>query len=973
MTRFTRPLGLGLILALGTLAWSQLKPLDHSVYDSWKSIQGRSISGDGSWGAWSITPQEGDALTEVKSLSGGKTFSIERGSGLRFTEDSAFLLATQVPKFAEARDARRARKPANEQPKNALVILNLKSGEQTVIEKVSSWSLAQKGSGWIMYRLDTGTPAAGGTGGPGGGRPGGRPGGAPPAGGPGNDDFGLDFLDQNAPAQTAPAQEPAKTEEGKKKSDHAVGSQYILRELATGKEVKIEDVASFTWNEDGKKALVVLSTKDGKGDGLFLYEFGSGEPQKTPILTGMGRYPRVVFNETASQVAFYTDRDSYSEKTPEPTLYLWDGKEAKALVKPGDTRVDKDSRIVTGTLSFSKSGNFLNIAVQPKPVPEPPAVHEEDKVNVDVWHWQDPQLQLVQLRTAAADRNRSFSARLNLKSNSLVVLEDKNLRNVQVPGEGDPAVGLALDTLPYQKSGSWTETKIDVYLVDLATGTKRLIEEGLLGLAFLSPDGTWLIVVDEKTKVITAVRTSTGEEKVISKGLPELFNVESDVPALPAPYGFGGFTKDDHLVIYDRWDGWLVDLKGQKDPVCFTRGMGRGTETEYRILNINSDSPWLDTKGTVYFTRAEQRTKEENYALGDFTGRTSPKTLIDGPMVVTGLQKAQNADKILYTKQTFSVFPDVWVSDLSFKQETKLSDANPQQKEYLWGTSELVNFYSNDGAKLDGILIKPGGFDPSKQYPMVVYFYERESDRLHRYTPPAPSASTINPTFFASNGYVVFIPDIPYKEGYPGESAVNAILPGTHKVLGMGFVDPKRVGLQGQSWGGYQTAYLITETNMFAAAGAGAAVSNMTSAYGGIRYGSGLVRQFQYEVGQSRIGKSLWEAPLRYLENSPLFYADKIRTPLLMMNNDQDGAVPWTEGIQLFAALRRLEQPVWMLVYNGEDHNIIQRKNRKDFTIRQSQFFDHYLKGAPMPVWMSSGIPAVDKGRTMGLEIPAKP
>lgn len=973
MTRFTRPLGLGLILALGTLAWSQLKPLDHSVYDSWKSIQGRTISGDGSWGAWSITPQEGDALTEVKSLSGGKSFTIERGSGLRFTENSAFLLATQAPKFEEAKEARRARKPANEQPKNSLVILNLKSGEQTVIEKVSSWSLASKGSGWIMYRLDTGAPAAGApAGGPGGGR---RPGGAPPAGrgaNPGDEDLDFDFLDQ-ASQQTPPRQEPAAPEPGKKRSEHSVGSQYVLRELATGKEVKVEDVSSFTWNEDGTKALIVLSTKEGKEDGLYLYEFGGTEPKKTSILTGLGRYPRAVFNENSSQVAFYTDRDSYSEKTPEPTLYLWDGKESKALIKPGDSRIDKDSRIVTGSLSFSKTSNFLNISVQPKPAPEPPAVHEEDRVNLDVWHWQDPQLQLVQLRTAAAERNRSFSARLNLKNGSLVQLENQNLRSVQVPNEGDPTVGLAIDNLPYQKSSSWTESKIDVYLVDLATGTKRQIEEGLLGSAFLSPDGTWLLIVDRKNKLISVVRTATGEERVISKGLPELFNAESDTPALAGPYGFGGFTKDDHLVIYDRWDGWLVDLKGQKEPICFTRGMGRATSTEYRILNINSESPWLETTGPVYFTRTEDRTKEENYGIGDFSGRTSPRTLIDGPMVVTGLQKAQNSDRILYTKQTFSVFPDVWVSDLSFKQETKLSDANPQQKEYLWGSSELVNFYSNDGAELDGVLIKPGGFDPSKRYPMVVYFYEKESARLHRYSTPAPSASTINPAYFASNGYVVFIPDIPYKEGYPGESAVNAILPGTHKVLSMGFVDPKRVGLQGQSWGGYQTAYLITETNMFAAAGAGAAVTNMTSAYGGIRYGSGLVRQFQYEVGQSRIGKSLWEAPLRYLENSPLFYADKIKTPLLLMNNDQDGAVPWTEGIQLFAALRRLEQPVWMLVYNGEDHNIVQRKNRKDFTIRLSQFFDHYLKGAPMPVWMATGVPAVDKGRTMGLEIPGKP
>mgnify|MGYP000876570404 FL=1 len=198
---------------------------------------------------------------------------------------------------------------------------------------------------------------------------------------------------------------------------------------------------------------------------------------------------------------------------------------------------------------------------------------------------------------------------------------------------------------------------------------------------------------------------------------------------------------------------------------------------------------------------------------------------------------------------------------------------------------------------------------------------------------------------------------------------MSAIIPGVHKILSMGFVDKDRMGIQGQSWGGYQVAYMVTETNMFRAAGAGAPVSNMFSAYGGIRWGSGLVRQMQYEHGQSRIDGTIWDKPLRYLENSPIFFVDKVQTPLLIMSNDKDGAVPWYQGIELFTALRRLEKPAWLLVYNNEDHNLVQRKNRKDLSIRLSQFFDHYLKGAPMPVWMAEGVPAVNKGRTMGTEI----
>ncbi|MDX5480213.1 MAG: prolyl oligopeptidase family serine peptidase, partial [Hymenobacteraceae bacterium] len=286
--------------------------------------------------------------------------------------------------------------------------------------------------------------------------------------------------------------------------------------------------------------------------------------------------------------------------------------------------------------------------------------------------------------------------------------------------------------------------------------------------------------------------------------------------------------------------------------------------------------------------------------------------------------------------------------------------------EYRWGTVELEDWTSTDGEQLQGLLYKPENIDPKKKYPMMVYFYERSSDGMHNHRVPAPSASVINIPLFVSNDYLVFVPDIVYKDGYPGESAMDCIIPGVQMLVAQGFVDDKNMALQGQSWGGYQIAYMITRTNMFKAAMAGAPVSNMTSAYGGIRWGTGLSRQFQYERTQSRIGGTLWEKPMQFIENSPLFFADRVKTPLLIMHNDQDGAVPWYQGIEYFMALRRLNKPVWMLVYNGEDHNLVQRKNRKDLSVRMSQFFDHHLKGAPAPVWMEQGVPSVVKGKDYG-------
>ena len=254
---------------------------------------------------------------------------------------------------------------------------------------------------------------------------------------------------------------------------------------------------------------------------------------------------------------------------------------------------------------------------------------------------------------------------------------------------------------------------------------------------------------------------------------------------------------------------------------------------------------------------------------------------------------------------------------------------------------------------------------------MLVYFYERSSETLHSHPIPSPSRSTINIPYFVSNDYVVFVPDIVYTTGYPGQNAFDAIVSGSQAMINKGFINPKAVGIQGQSWGGYQVGYLVTRTNMFAAAGAGALVSNMTSAYGGIRWESGMSRMFQYEKTQSRIGGTLWEKPFQYIENSPVFFATKVETPLFMMHNDNDGAVPWYQGIEYFTALRRLNKPVWMVNYNGDAHNLRGEYwgNRVDLSIRLAQFFDHYLKGAPMPKWMKDGIPAINKGKDFGYEV----
>ena len=377
----------------------------------------------------------------------------------------------------------------------------------------------------------------------------------------------------------------------------------------------------------------------------------------------------------------------------------------------------------------------------------------------------------------------------------------------------------------------------------------------------------------------------------------------------------------------------------------------------------------------VYLSSFNRKTRQTGFYMIDITKKKYKTVkLAEGPFTYSiksislsneypGLAEIGKSNKpprkrsvpvYIYTKENFQNSPNVYITKDLFRTETKITETNPQQKEYNWGSVEMVSWYTADSIKAEGLLFKPENFNPSKKYPLMVYFYEKYSDDLYRYREPAPSRSIVNIPYFVSNEYIVFVPDIYYTDGHPGQCAMRSIMPGVDMLCENPWINSEKMAIQGQSWGGYQVAYMITQTDRFAAAGAGAPVSNMTSAYGGIRWGSGVTRQMQYEQGQSRIGKNLWDGFDLYYENSPLFFAPNVKTPVLIMHNDKDTAVPWYQGIEYFAALRRLGKQAWMLQYKGEDHNLRLRHNCKDLSEKLSEFFDYYLKDAPCPDWMKN-------------------
>ncbi len=922
------------------------RPLSHEVYDQWKRVSGESISNDGKWVVYSVEPQEGDAHLVFYNTESLKYDTIPRGMNAKISESSDYVVCSIKPFFAEVKKLKIAKKKEDDLPKDSLGIVVLSSMKLTKIARVKSFKLPEKGSGWVAYQLEKEIPDTTKKG------------------------------KRNVEKKNDDA-DPADEETTKKEER---GTTVVLRNLSTGKEYSFAFGSDYTFSKNGKRFIVATTGNDSTiKAGVITLNTGKAFTDTSrsyvdTLAAGKGKFKNVVCDEAGTQVAYVADRDTTKAKQRYYALYYWSEnlKTAELLADTLTQGLPKKWLISeNGKLSFSKDGKKLFLGTAPIPMPEDTTMNDEETARLDVWNWQDPLLQPQQLKNLDAEKKRSYTAVVNLKNRKFAQLATVAIPNVSVGLDGNADVAVGSTDVPYRQLMSWDATYHDVYVIEPTTGEARKLVEKTKGNPTLSPSAQYVIWYAEEDSCWRAYSLKKEETINLSASIPyPVWNELNDVPDDPNPYGLLGWTKDDKDVfIYDRHDIWRIDPEGNKSPESLTRGVGRKEQLRFRYIRLDPEEKFLNPDAQILLDAFSYIDKSSGFYTMKLNGAEGPRKIVMQPYDYSDPKKAGHAEKLILTRSNFRECPDLYVTDMTMAKLDRISDINPQQKEYLWGSVELISWIAADGKPIDGLLFKPENFDPKKKYPLISYFYERNSDLLHRYIAPAPSASTVNISLFVSRGYVIFVPDIRYQVGYPGKSAYDCVIPGIMKLIGEGYVDSSKIAIQGQSWGGYQVAYLVAHSHMFAAAGSGAPVSNMTSAYGGIRWESGMSRMFQYEKTQSRIGGTLWEKPLLYLENSALFSAPDITTPLLIMANDADGAVPWYQGIELFTALRRLGKPAWMLTYNGEAHNLVQRKNRKDLSVRMLQFFDHYLMGQPAPVWMTKGIPAVEKGKTRGYEL----
>lgn len=896
------------------------KPLDHSVYDSWQSIGSKAISNNGQWIVYTVTPQEGDASLVIYNNKNGQRLEVPRGSNPVITEDNRYAIFAIKAPFAVIRQAKIKKKKPADMPKDSLGIITLGSDNIYKVPAVRSFRTPEKGSGVVAY------------------------------------------LKEKLQADTV--------------SGHLV-IYYLDKKSAD----TIRNVQDYLFSKPGNRLLaeVVADKKDALSKpAVLLWDVVA---RKADTLSrGTALRKQFAFDEKGEQAAWCSSRDSAKALQQFYSLYYYKpGQDSGVITADRNTRVFPSNWSVSadGKVWFSRNGQRLFFGSAPIKPPKDTNIVDFEVAKVDIWNYQDDYLQPMQLKNAERELKRSYQAVYYPGSKQVVQLADMDMENITVADEGNSPYAVGYTDKGQRLAIQWTGHSLKTsYLVNLENGNRKVLQQNLDSISRISPAGRYITWYNLQQKQWFAYETATGITRNITEKIPvSLAEEDDDHPDAPGPYGMAGWLEDDKAVyIYDRYDIWQVDPGGKAAPQMITAGYGRQQKLRFRYTKVKKEERFFSPGQQLLLETFNETTKENGFYTAPCTFRKAPlkpELLVMGPYTYGDPEQAENAGDYIFTRASYVQSPDLYTG-ASLSKPAQISHINPQQQQYNWGTAELFKWTAYNGKPAEGILYKPEDFDSTKKYPVLLYFYEKLTDGLYNYIPPAPTPSRLNISFFVSRGYLVLAPDITYENGYPGQGAYDYVVSGARAVAAHPWADSLNMGIQGQSWGGYQVAYLITRTSLFKAAWAGAPVANMTSAYGGIRWESGMNRQFQYERSQSRIGATLWEKPELYMQNSPLFHLPAVTTPLAIMSNDADGAVPWYQGIELFTGLRRLGKKVWMLNYNNEAHNLVQRQNRKDIQRREQQFFDHFLKNAPMPEWMEKGVPATDKGRNWGWETAEK-
>jgi len=912
------------LLFLSQISFSQKKVIDYTAYNDWKTLSKNQLSPSGKFSSFEINPHRGDGYLYLYNLVTNKLDSFFRAKNATISSDEKYVVFTITSGFDTLRKCELNKIDKKKWPKDTLAVYFFENSELQKFAEIKSHQLT-KDHNWLSYLEN----------------------------------------ENKLPADVIVKKKKRKSKKKKAEEQKSKGTVLRIWNPISKVEFNAKNVTDYTISKDGSYIVYVENLKDSSS--VKLLNLVTSETKK---LGEAIDFKQLNFDERVSKLVFLQSNDT--TKTKAYQLYMHDLKLNKTsqLIDTTQSIIPKGKSVSENrTMQFSKNGKLLYFGVAETPIEAAKdSLLESEKPKLDLWHYADTRLQTQQLVQLKTDLKQTDLYVYHFDDLSYVALTNDTL-SPEIDLENERAILLAKSNEKYALDYQWdVSEKEDIYAINLKSGERKLLQKEVRYSADLSSKSDQLITFDFDTKQYQSLNIETGEKQCLtcdSKDVDWLYDVNG-MPIDAGPRGFFGWNKGGTICyLKSRFDLYSYDFSTRK-LTCVSNHEGKNRNIEFEARKWDYDSSFVDLSN-VYLNglnRATKGTHIYEYIDGKFV-----QTLYLDEDVID-LKKSKSGENRTMRSTTVSKYPEVMIAKNDWSDLKQISATNPSQSEYNWAEVELVKWKSYKGIALEGLLYRPENYDSTKKYPMIAYFYELYSDRLHNYYSPKPTASIVYPTEYASAGYFVFIPDIRYEEGHPGNSAYDCIMSGTDAILKLyPTIDESRLGLQGQSWGGYQTAQLITMTKRYKAAMAGAPVSNMFSAYGGIRWGSGVNRQFQYEKTQSRIGKTIWESPELYVENSPLFHLPNVTTPLLIMHNDGDGAVPWYQGIELYNGLRRLKKPCWLLNYNEDDHNLLKNANRIDLSIRMRQFFDYYLNNQAAPKWLIEGIPAVKKGEELRYEL----
>lgn len=919
-----------LSLFLISSAFAQKKVIDHTAYDGWKSLRSEQISNNGKFICYEIKPHKGDGFLYIYDVESDQLDSIPRATKAQFSGNSNYLVFTITPGYDTLRNCELEKVDKKKWPKDSMGVYLLASDSLIKFDRIASFDVNDE-SDWMTF-----------------------------------------MSEDNKLRMVSGEKKKKRKRWCKKKRDPEYtsnGNLLTIYNPTSGERMEYKDVKKYELSEQAKYIAYTTHQKI-ESDSISLNVVSiEGEKEVWTYSTKYTDLTGLAFNEQETKLAFLASGDSAKVKTHGLTLLDLSSKNLTVIADTNQTfLVEGDAVSTNFSPRFTKDGAYLYFGSAVKPVEEPKdTLIESEKVKLDIWHYKENRLQPQQLKELKRDERKTTLYAFDMASKVTAQLSNDTLDvRPRTDLRGEYLLGTSNEL--YARTYNWeVPRREDHYRISMKTGESELVKLGAAYGGQLSPSGKYYTYYDTEKHNHFVLNIETQKEVCLTCSVDNVL-WEEDINGMPMdayPIGTIGWSRDESVFyIQSEFDIWEYNFATQ-EIMSTTHEEGAKTKIELRPIEWSRDSVYIEFEN-LYVRGFDRKTKGIHlYNLNAHSGHVDLVEAAYYDARLYPVRRSKDKSQMMLRKMTAIDYPNLFLVD-NFQTGKQISDANPQQEEYNWTTVELINWTSYNGIELEGLLYKPENFDPNKEYPLMVYFYELYSDELHNHYMPRPTASIVFPTEYASADYLVFIPDIRYKEGHPAKSAYDCILSGTDRVLELyPNVDSTRMALQGQSWGGYQTAQLVTMTTRYKAAMAGAPVTNMFSAYGGIRWGSGWNRQFQYEHTQSRIGYTIWERPDLYIENSPQFHLPNVETPLLIMHNDGDGAVPWYQGIELFTGLRRLDKPVWMLNYNDEEHNLMQNANRIDLSIRMRQFFDHYLHDKEAPLWLTDGIPATVKGKEL--------